>query len=196
MFINWKHYVSNMETVSKGLLSSDERIRLLKKILNMAERNLYVRELARDVGVSAGFVSKYMGKLKESGITEEGRISLVNPKVRVLKIFLNINEMIDEDVVGIIKNHIKGVRGIGIYGSWADGTNLEGSDLDIWVLVGKKAPDPVDSANAVAEIEKKINVETSLYVLTDEELEELRKSESPFYYSLSDSFVLCGEGIA
>jgi len=196
MFINRKHYVFNMETIAKGLLSSDVRIRLLKKILNMSERNLRVRELAREVGVSAGFVSKYMGKLKESGIIESGEVSLVNPKVRVLKIFLNINEIIDEDVVGIIRDHIKGVKGIGIYGSWADGTNVEGSDLDIWVLVGKEAPASVNSANAAAEIEKKINVETSLYVLTDVELEKLRKSESPFYYSLFNSFVLCGEKIA
>ena len=185
-----------METIAKGLLSSDKRIKLLKKILNKAKRNLRVRELAREVGVSAGFVSKYMRKLKEKGIIESGEVSLVNPKVRVLKIFLNINEIIDEDVVGVIRNHIKGVKGIGMYGSWADGTNVEDSDLDIWVLVGKEAPSPVNSATAAAEIEKKINVETSLYVLTDEELEKLRKSENPFYYSLFNSFVLTGEKIA
>jgi hypothetical protein len=40
-----------METISRGLLSSDERIRLLKKILNVIERNLRVRELAREVGI-------------------------------------------------------------------------------------------------------------------------------------------------
>lgn len=195
MFINRKHYVSTMETIAKGLLSSDKRINLLKKILNKTERNLRIRELAREVGTSAGFVSKYMRKLKESGIIESNKVSLVNPRVRVLKIFLNINEVIDKDVVGIIRNHIKGVKGIGIYGSWADSTNVEGSDLDIWVLVGK-APASINSATAAAEIEKKINVETSLYVLTDEELETLRKSESPFYYSLFNSFVLCGENIA
>ncbi len=194
-FINQKHFVYNMETVVKGLLSSDERVRLLKKIMNTAGMNLSVRELAREVKVSAGFVSRYMRKLEESGIIEEGEVSLVNPKVRALKVFLNISEIMAVDVVGAIRNRIKGVKGIGVYGSWANGTNLEGSDLDIWVLAGE-VPASIDSANAAVEIEKKIGVETSLHLLTDFELDELRKSESPFYHSLFNSFVLWGEKVA
>ena len=87
-------------------------------------------------------------------------------------------------------------RGIGIYGSYAEGTNTLGSDLDIWVMVGKYAPDlEVSAARTEREIERETGVETNLLLLTAERLAELRQTDEPFYRNFISSNIAFG-GVA
>ena len=115
--------------------------------------------------------------------------------MRLLKIYFNINSLLERKVIESIKKHIPEAIGIGVYGSWLTGTNHERSDLDLWVKV-KKRPEAVRVAKAQKEISEKLGVNVQLTALGKEQVEDLCKRGNPFYYSLYNSFVLWGEAIA
>ena len=87
------------------------------------------------------------------------------------------------------------MAGIGIFGSWAEGTNTYESDLDMWIMV-----DPYPSEHELARLQKDIRtmagVEVNMLVLTDEKVERIKRTDLPFYNSLvRTSIILKGESI-
>jgi predicted nucleotidyltransferase len=85
------------------------------------------------------------------------------------------------------------VKGLGLYGSWARGTNHQESDLDVWIKADSLPPESV-----LARLQKDLSLqsdsEVNLLVLTPEKLERLKKDDTPFYNSLvMSSVTLKGE---
>jgi len=84
-------------------------------------------------------------------------------------------------------------RGLGLYGSWARGTNHQESDLDVWIRADSLPPESV-LARLQRDLSLQADSEVNLLVLTPEKLERLKIDDAPFYNSLvMSSVTLIGE---
>ncbi|MBN1324177.1 MAG: nucleotidyltransferase domain-containing protein [Methanotrichaceae archaeon] len=79
-------------------------------------------------------------------------------------------------------------RGLGLYGSWARGTNDQESDLDVWIKA-----DSLLEQSMLARLQRDLSLQTgseaNLLMLTPERLERLKIEDPPFYNSLVKDFV-------
>jgi len=188
MFINSKQYVFYMSTLlSKG------RNRIMEFVVDNPTKEIKVRQLARELRLSPAHVSRTLEILKKCKVLVNGRVDLSNPYARALKIFFNVKKLIEEDVVKAFKE--LEVLGIGVYGSWANGTNNEDSDLDIWVKVDKH-PGEMKIASVENSVRRALGRDVQTLVLAPDRIERMRKEDPIFYYSLAyGSFVISGESI-
>ncbi len=174
----------------KTLFISNEKRRLLfGYILSKPEEQIKIRKIASELHLAPGFVSSFVKKLKENGFVKDGKVDLGSPRVRAWKALFNVETL--SHLVPELVRHTK-ARGVGVYGSWAKGTNTESSDVDIWITAAS-APDAVAIARARNLLRRATGKEIGLLVLTPDKLKELRKSDQPFYFSLVNSLHLGGE---
>ncbi len=174
-------------------LFSRERERIIEFIINNPTKKIKVRELAKLLKLSPAHVSRTLKILNEYNIIKDNKVDLSNPYARGLKIFFNIKNLVEKNVIRKLKK-IE-ASGAGIYGSWASGTNYEDSDLDIWIKTNKH-PGEIKIAALSNEIRKLLGRNIQILVLTPERIERLKKDDAPFYYSLVfGSIRLYGEEI-
>lgn len=170
------------------LLSSKERIKVLEYVIY--RDSFKVTEVSKELSLSKGFVSEYLNFLYENKIIGKNKAYKYknNPLTNSIKLMLNINKI---NISKIKKSFIKG---IGLYGSWADGTNMYDSDLDIWIKTDKY-PDENEMAIISKTLRQMTNSEVQLLVLTPAKLEQIKK-DKPFFSSLYyKSIILWGEPI-
>ncbi len=177
MFMYRKH---NIKAMLSELLSSEERIRLLRYALTTS--TVTVTEASREAGVSKGLASRYFAILVEEGYLErDGRdfSAIDNPKTRSLKAFLNV-EALEKQV-----DLPDWASGIGLFGSWSTGTNTSESDLDLWVLVEEISPETeLEVARLERDLSSSLGREVTILLLTMDKLTSLREEDLPFYMSL------------
>jgi predicted nucleotidyltransferase len=149
--------------------------------------------LAKELELSKGLISKYLDILDKFGIVNKSkrfRVNLEDPITRSLKIFFNLRRI---DLGRIKKN--RHVLGIGLYGSWATGTNTRDSDVDIWLKLDKRLSEDI-VAGFSADISRKTGYEVSILILTPDRIKRLRNEDRIFYHSLVfGSILLWGEDI-
>lgn len=166
----------------------------MRYVLENPSKEFGVRKLSRRLGLSPGHTSRVLKTLSEYDIIVESKVDLGNPFTRILKVLFNIQKLREIDCVERAKSFINGLKGIGVYGSWANGTNYEESDLDIWIKA-KKAIKERDVAMLNSYLLKNLDVEVSILTLWPEKIEKL-KEDKVFYHSLVfGSIILWGEGI-
>jgi len=166
------------------IFSSRERIKILKNII-FREGEFGVNEIAKEVKLSKGLVSKYFDILvKEKILGKKKRKYYVksNVPVKSLKILLNLTKIDPK----IFKKY-KFVKAAGIYGSCVKGTNSESSDVDLWIKVSNLNQKSIPKLTS--ELRKKVE-NIKILVLDDEKLERLKKEDPLFYYSLYFGSVL------
>lgn len=178
-----------------SLVSGRQREKILAYVLGHPSRGYRVREIAKTLGVSAGSVSQYLALLKQSRILRrKGNgyfVDLSRPLTKALKMVLNVASL---DISPL--KEVAGVLGIGIYGSWANGTNDENSDIDIWVKVKSKL-DEETIAKASSRLQNKNKSRTQLLVIDPQKNRRLSEDDPIFYYSLVyGSVVMHGESLA
>ena len=88
-------------------------------------------------------------------------------------------------------------KGIGCYGSFAEGTNSIGSDLDLFVFVENYSGElELKTAKLERDTEKITGTETNILILTPGKLQDMQKNDTPFYNSLMRTAItLRGSGI-
>lgn len=169
------------------------REKIFEFILNNPEKELRIRELARELKLSPAYVSRTLKWAKKQGIVKKNKANLSNSLARAIKIFLNIKKITERKTVQKLKK--LGINGTGIYGSWANGTNTEDSDLDIWIKTGKKLSE-AKIATVAGEMRKALGTNTQILVLDRERMEKIKQEDPVFYYSLLfGSIILFGEPI-
>ena len=170
------------------LFKTEERAKVLRYV--MFRKSLRVAEVSRATGVTKGLVSRYLRLLVEYGLLQkDGREYSTRDGAhsRAIKLLLNL-ERID------LSTHSLGsARGLGLYGSWARGTNHQESDLDVWIRADSLPPESVLS-RLQRDLSHQADSEVNLLVLTPEKLERLKIDDAPFYNSLvMSSVTLKGE---
>src|SRR3989338_3592857 len=138
------------------LLSTSERERILGYLLEHPSEKISMNGLARKLGLSAGQIHKYVGILRGEGLVL-GTALQETPLTRALRLLWNIKRIQEAKVVDVLRGRFPESEGIGIYGSWAHGTNFEGADLDIWLSM-KKEPEDLKIAKARRELEERAGV--------------------------------------
>ena len=188
MFINSKQYVYYMQTLE--LLGAGKKAKLLEGLLFRANAEIKIRNLANKLKINPGYLSVFVKRLKKEGLIKNGRIAIEEPRIRALKILLNVDRL-----RGALPRLNKSFLGIGIYGSWAKGTNTENSDLDVWIKVSEEPA--VQKLSEIRRILREVTgaVEVSIVVLSKERVENIRAKDPVFYSSLLNSFHLRGEFI-
>ena len=172
--------------------STPERERILRYLLyNQGEKTM--REIAKEAKVSPAQVHKYLRILEKAGVAK-GTVLLENPNVHAIRLAQNLEGLEKAGLVGMLRKKIPGVRGVGIFGSWARGTNLEKSDIDVWVRVGKE-PEVLKAAEVRKELEKKLGAGVDLVFLDEKRLKGHMEKNPVFYFSLHYSIVLWGKGV-
>jgi len=169
-----------------------EKKRILKFLLENPEKEIKIREIARVLNSSPAYVSRIVKILITKKIIKNNKIDLTNSLTKALKIFLNVEKLAEYKIIERIVslNPISA----GIYGSWANGTNHEDSDLDIWVKF-EKHPGEMKIASLSGKIRRVVG-NVQILVLTKEKIEMLKKDDPIFYYSLVfGSIIIRGEGI-
>ncbi|MDI3488537.1 MAG: hypothetical protein PWR26_1254 [Methanosarcinales archaeon] len=172
------------------LFKSEERLRIL--YYSLYQRDFTVTQVSRETGVTKGLVSRYLNKLTEFGLlVKHGRVYRFGDSamIRVIKLLLNLNK-IDED--SLKRDWIKG---FGLFGSWAKGTNTDESDLDVWIKT-ETYPSEFELGKLQKKLREMVGTEVNLVVLTHQKIKELKEKDRPFYNSIvNDSIVLWGESI-
>ena len=171
-----------------ALFRTGERITLLQAALTAP--SCTVQQIAAKTRLSKGLVSPYLALLEREGLlVRNDRIYTVKNSsyTAAVKRLLNI------DRVSGVFHKPAWALGTGIYGSWADGTNTDESDLDLWVLCAG-LPTGTLVAETEREVSRALSVEVHLLVLTPEKMMSLKKTDEPFYRSFTkQSITLEGE---
>jgi hypothetical protein len=170
------------------LFKTEERIRILRHVAGRSP--VTATAVAGATGTSKPLVSRYLRLLVQSGFCKQnGREYSWNENARSLA----VKRLLNIDLLVTAVPLPEWARGIGVYGSYAEGTNTVDSDLDLWVLVDEYAPDlEVLAARVGRAAGAAVGTEASLLILTPKRLSDLRETDRPFYNSLTRSSVTLG----
>jgi predicted nucleotidyltransferase len=175
------------------LFSSDEKINAISTLFYDTTDTIKIREIARRTATSPSLVSNTVELLKKEGIVKKGKVDLLNPKTRAVKLLLNTHKISSAGLTRKITGLFKNCKGIGMYGSWAEGTNQKDSDLDIWIKTEETHEETQGEIRKF--VKDKLKTDVGIVFLTEKKLETLKKNDPAFYSALHHSFVLWGESI-
>ncbi len=160
------------------LFKTEERVQILRYV--MFSSDFTVSEVSRTTGVNKGLVSRYLRYLEKQGLVrKDGRrySPLDGALPRAVKLLLNLENL---DLSSL---SLGAAKGLGLYGSWAKGTNDQDSDLDVWIKA-EVLPSENDLARLQRDLSLQTRSEVDLLVLTPEKLERIKRDDPPFYNSL------------
>jgi predicted nucleotidyltransferase len=178
-----EHMFKKMNFItSKGL-------NVLHFLLVNPMEQFHEREIVRRTGVSVGAVNQILRKLHEAGLVEKdkrGRTNLYkanlkSPVARQFKILFNVLTLSD------LINKVKQVsERIVLFGSCAEGTDVEDSDIDLFVLTS----DTETVQHEVRVYEQKIDRRLSPIIIDSSELAKMKKRDKPLYERIVRGIVL------
>ncbi|MEW6416866.1 MAG: nucleotidyltransferase domain-containing protein [Nitrospirota bacterium] len=172
----------------ENIFSTRERIRILETVIYKRD-NISVNNIANQLKLSKGLVSKYFDILVKEGIAKKsnGKFVINNSSVtKGIRILLNINHISTK-----IFEKYPFIKSVGLYGSCAKGENNEDSDVDLWIMIGETSEEK--QAALTSELNKAIKNLRILF-LTDKKIEKLKKEDTLFYHSLAfGSIIIYGD---
>ena len=161
-------------------ISDEISMRILAALAEDPEREYYQREIAKLAGISIGATSQKLRKLSGDGLVnvrKSGRMmfyryNLRDPLAKQLKILINVNA-----VHGLVQELESYTKRVILFGSCAEGTNVQGSDIDLLVLTadGKRAREITSKYGT------NIGKKFSPLVVNANEFRQLRSRDKPFY---------------
>jgi predicted nucleotidyltransferase len=167
------------------IFKTEERIRILRHI--SLRQSATVGTVALATGVSKGLVSGYLNMLAREGLLRPENRAFHRddtPLWPAIKRLLNLDLLKDTIVLP------EWARGVGIYGSWAGGTNTTESDLDLWVLVDTASSDTeIRAAELEGTLAMHTRCEVNTLILTPDRVRHLREHDRPFYTALTTGHV-------
>ena len=165
-------------------LFTRENMRILEVLFR---EPLYISEIADKVGCSPSTAHRAISLLKREGIASLRKVKnkIVaeldrgNVLLKNIKSLLNVNSLLS---LNELKN-LQKYGAIGIYGSFAEGTDGPESDIDMW-LYSEKKTSALDLRKAVRSLERKLGRRISSIILSPAKLKKLKAEDLEFYYRL------------
>jgi len=156
------------------------------EIMSMLQQQpLHIRDIAEKVHTSTGTAQSAVKLFEQQGFVSERKeknrkiVSMNNSSPLLIKIkaLVNTQQIIDSKNIKSLMSAGK----VGIYGSFAQGTNDESSDIDLWIFADKEIKDLIESSRA---LEKELGRKVNLLALNKKKLNELKNNDSEFYIRL------------
>ena len=186
--------VQNYEHMFKNINMSRTQLEILTFLSGHPRRTWHVRELAKGMGISTGAASLGLRNLRSSGLARsEQRGNMVLYKledekqlVRSFRLFLTLLELdpLVEDLKGSCERII-------LFGSAADGTEREGSDVDLLIVT-------TDKEGIDEKLRKYRTIEglpLNAVVLTPGGLLNLSRENKAFHDRATGGLVICRGGL-
>lgn len=171
-----------------ALFRTGERITLLRAALNV--RACTVQQIVSKTALSKGLVSPYLALLAREGLLEKKDRTY---QMKFSPLTIAIKRLLNIDRITAAGKKPAWAFGIGMYGSWAEGTNTEESDIDLWVYTNT-LPTGIMVAELERDISRALSVEARVMVLTREKIAGMKDSDEPFYRSfVKQSITLEGD---
>jgi len=186
------HIGRTLMSILNKFFATKEREKVITYLLNNPSKPHRVRDVAKKLSISLGGISGFFAILRKNKILKrsgnEFRIDTTNPLAKATKMMINIMGL----DIGPLKR-IPGLEGVGVYGSCANGTDNEDSDIDLWAKVNKSVD--LDVVAAVSrQLKEKMKRDVQLLILDPEKLAQLKEEDPIFFYSLIyGSVVLYGK---
>ena len=154
------------------------RQRILALVMDGADRRMHLRGIARAVGTSAGTAARELGRLEEAGLvrrTREGNQVYFDPRPEQ-PLFGQIRDIVRQAAGApiLLRRHLTGLAGVEravIFGSYAHGSLLPDSDVDL-LIVGDPDRDELTDRLEMASLE--ISRPVNEVVMTQEEFDRRR----------------------
>ena len=173
------------------LFSTKERELILDYLLDNPDKEINMNALARELKVSPGQVHHYLAILETKGLFKNKKLSN-NPATRALRFIKNLMKLEGAKIIKTIIKKTDKPTGIGVYGSWANGSNKQNSDLDIWIKSTNDLSD-LELSKLNRELSERMGVSVELLILTPKRMDHLKNKTEALYYSLFNSITLWGE---
>lgn len=166
--------------------------KVLSLLTKFSDQELYEREIARSLGISAGSANRALNELYSSGVVtrrREGKmffytIDSKNAIIRELKKVINL--LLIEPLVETLKAISSRVV---LYGSCANGTDTSNSDLDLFV-VSNNRQSVSDAINGFRFPQGYVDVHIQPVIKTPVELLESGESERTFLEEVENGIEL------
>jgi len=156
----------------------------------------HIRDIAEKLNASPGHIHHIIQFLKKNELILEKReknrkiicINSKNTLIKKIRSLINMGKLLETKSF----NRLRELGPIGIYGSFAQGTNDKDSDLDVWVYTDKKL---ISFQNVLRELENDLSIRANLLILNRNKISELKKEDREFYIRLKLTSILFGEDI-
>jgi len=167
---------------------------ILRFLLQHSSTSFYVKELSKKLSVSPASVSKLMNSLDGCSIVVKEEVGNVHsyslnnesPLVRQMKVFDTLLRFDEIQLIGKFLDLDEGISSIILYGSYADGSNDNKSDIDLLVVSETKA----DFSALLEKLSGAMNAEITLLQYKVSELNKLKREDSVFYSRLKETHIL------
>ena len=165
----------------------------------LIEENASVRDLAKKASCSPAKVTQFLEPHSKNKLvaisTDKNRkvigLNKKNPLVREMITLIYMAKLLNSKTFFFLQ---KISDSIGVYGSVVEGTVDKQSDIDLWVISGKK-PKMIEAGKLKQQFTNELNQEVSLKFFTKEDLKQLKKNDLIFYNELEyKSKILHGDG--
>lgn len=159
-------------------------LKVLHFLLSNPLRQFHERDIVRRTGVSMGAANQILRKLHEADLVEKDRrgrtnfyrANLKSPIARQFKVLFNVWAL--NDLVDQIKHTSQRVV---LFGSCAEGTDVEESDIDLFVL----SSDVEGVKNKISEYERTFDRRISPIVVDSKGLAEIKSKDKSLYERIS-----------
>jgi len=165
------------------LFTSKTRVKLLILFVMNPEREMYVREIARNAEENINAIRRELANLEEIGLLKSERRGnlryyTVNKKMPIYNELASII-LKTEGIAKELKDSLTetGVETAFIYGSFASGEATVESDIDIFII-GEINENKL--IIKIKEVEKRLSREINYVLFTAKEFEKRVKSRDPF----------------
>jgi len=168
-------------------------IKLLSYLVKNPSKEMYQREIAEETGISIGAVNQYLREFQGMNIISRKRkgkmlfysLNLDNPIVRQFKIFLTIVEL------SPLTERIKKDSGrIILFGSCSEGTDVEESDIDLFILTETGNKKKVREGLSKSTLDRKL----SPIIVNSNEFVKLKREDKPLYERIMKGIELWRRG--
>lgn len=152
-------------------------------------QEFHEREVVRKTMVSLGSANKILRRLARLGFLVRNRrgrmvfyrLNVRDPEVRQFKVLVNLHTL--RKLVNELKQFSR--RSI-LFGSCAEGTDVRGSDIDLFVLASEK--DPV--RKKISEFNRESERKIALIIVSASEFAKLKREDTALYENIEKGVVI------